>query len=65
MKIRTLLATAMLSLPLAALAESDSPWLTIPGQFLLSVNHTVQSGDNAWIGKIGRASCRERVCLAV
>lgn len=50
MKIRTLLATAMLTLPLAAVAEGDSPWLPIPGQFSLSVNHTEQSGDTAWIG---------------
>ena len=50
MKIRTLLATAMLTLPLATMAEGDSPWLPIPGQFSLSVNHTEQSGDNAWIG---------------
>lgn len=50
MKTRTLLAAAALTLPLAALAEGDSPWLPIPGQFSLGVNHTEQSGDEAWIG---------------
>lgn len=50
MKIHTLLAAATLALPLAALAEGDSPWLPIPGQFSLSLNHTEQSGDDAYIG---------------
>ena len=50
MKIQTLLAAATLILPLAALAENDSPWLPIPGQVSLSVNHTEQSGDSAYIG---------------
>ena len=51
MKIRNLLAvTAVLTLPLAALAEGDSPWLPIPGQFSLSVNHTEQSAREAYIG---------------
>ena len=50
MKIRTLLAAAALTLPLAALAEGDSPWLPIPGQFSLSLNHTEQSGNDAYIG---------------
>lgn len=49
MKTRTLLLAAI-GLPLAALAESDSPWLPIPGQFLLGISHTEQSGDNAYIG---------------
>ena len=35
---------------LLALAESDSPWLPIPGQFSLGVNHTEQSGVDAYIG---------------
>lgn len=50
MKIQTLLAAATLIMPLAALAEGDSPWLPIPGQVSLSVNHTEQSGDSAYIG---------------
>jgi hypothetical protein len=50
MNIRTLLAGATLCLPLAALAEGDSPWLPIPGQFSLSLNQTEQSGEDAWVG---------------
>ena len=50
MHIRTLLISTLAALPLAAFAESDSPWLPIPGQASLSVNHTEQSGDNAYIG---------------
>ena len=74
MQIRTLVISTLAALPLAAFAESDSPWLPIPNQASLSVNHTEQSGDNAYIGdtllplsaitgggEIGRASCRERV----
>jgi hypothetical protein len=48
--LRTLLAAATLTLPLAALAEGDSPWLPIPGAFALSLNHTEQSAGNAYIG---------------
>lgn len=50
MKFRTLLAAAALTSPLAALAEGDSPWLPIPGQFSLSVNQTEQSATDAYIG---------------
>jgi hypothetical protein len=52
MKTRILLLAAigLSSLPLVALAEGDSPWLPIPGQFSLGVAHTEQSGDNAYIG---------------
>ena len=50
MHIPTLLISTLAALPLAAFAESDSPWLPIPGQVSLSVNHTEQSGDNAYIG---------------
>ena len=50
MHIRTLLAATLAALPLTALAESDSPWLPIPGQAALSANYTTQSGDNAYIG---------------
>ena len=50
MHIRTLVISTLAALPLAAFAESDSPWLPIPGQASLSVNHTEQSGDNAYIG---------------
>lgn len=49
-KIQTLLSAACLLPPLAALAEGDSPWLPIPGQFSLGINHTQQSGDSAYIG---------------
>jgi hypothetical protein len=50
MHTRHLLAAAVLALPLAALAEGDSPWLPIPGQFTLGINHTEQSGDSAYVG---------------
>lgn len=50
MRIQNLLAAALLTLPLAVLAESDSPWLPIPGQLSFSVNHTEQSGKDAYIG---------------
>jgi hypothetical protein len=52
MKTRTLLLAAigLSTLPLAALAEGDLPWLPIPGQLSLGVSHTEQSGDNAYIG---------------
>ena len=50
MQIRTLVISTLAALPLAVFAESDSPWLPIPGQASLSVNHTEQSGDNAYIG---------------
>lgn len=50
MNIPSLLAVAALTLPLAALAENDSPWLPIPGQWTLSLNLTEQSGDGAYIG---------------
>ncbi|MDP3821418.1 MAG: hypothetical protein Q8R33_08075 [Burkholderiales bacterium] len=48
--LRTLLAAATLALPVAALAEGDSPWLPIPGAFSLSFNHTEQSADSAYVG---------------
>lgn len=44
------LTAAALAAPLAALAEGDSPWLPIPGQLLLGVNYTEQSGDGSYIG---------------
>ena len=44
------LLAAALALPLSALAEGDSPWLPIPGDFSISVNQTEQSGKNAYIG---------------
>ncbi len=50
MHTRHLLAAIVLALPLAALAEGDSPWLPIPGQFTLSLGQTEQSGDSAYIG---------------
>ena len=50
MLMRTLLLSTLAAMPLAALAESNSPWLPIPGQVLLGVNHTEQSGTDAYIG---------------
>ena len=52
MQIRTLVISTLAALPLAAFAESDSPWLPIPNQASLSLNHTEQSGDNAYIGSM-------------
>ena len=52
MQIRTLVISTLAALPLAAFAESDSPWLPIPNQASLSLNHTEQSGDNAYIGNM-------------
>ncbi len=46
---RHLLAVA-LAFPLSAWAEGSSPWLPIPGQLLLGVNHAEQSAKNAYIG---------------
>lgn len=50
MRIQALIATSVLAFPLTALAEGDSPWLPIPGQLLLGVNHTHQSAKDAYIG---------------
>ena len=50
MNVKTLLIAAAMLAPAAALAESTSPWLPIPGQFSLGLNHTEQSGDSAYIG---------------
>ena len=50
MKSKTLLAVAIVVLPTAVWAEGASPWLPIPGQFTIGVNHTEQSGDSAYIG---------------
>ena len=52
MQLRTLVISTLAALPLLALAESDSPWLPIPGQFSLGVNHTEQSGIDAYIGNM-------------
>lgn len=50
--LRFLLAAAAATAPLAAMAESDSPWLPIPGSFSLGVSHTEQSGEDAYIGNM-------------
>ncbi len=50
--MRTLLATAAISLPLAVCAEGGSPWLPIPGEASISLNHTQQSGKNAYVGSM-------------
>ena len=50
MQLHKLLLPILAALPLAAIAESNSPWLPIPGRVSLSLNHTQQSGDNAYIG---------------
>ena len=50
MQIKTIFLAALATLPVASFAEGDSPWLPIPAQFSLSVNHTQQSGSDAYIG---------------
>jgi hypothetical protein len=50
MRTRHFLAATVLALPLTALAEADSPWLPIPGQFTLGFSQTEQSGKSAYIG---------------
>jgi hypothetical protein len=52
MHLKNLLATAIILLPSLALAEGASPWLPIPGEFAISVSHTEQSGDTAYIGNM-------------
>ena len=52
MQLRNLLISILAAMPLAAFAESDSPWLPIPGQFSLGLNHTEQSGNDAYIGSM-------------
>jgi hypothetical protein len=51
MHTKHLFAAAVLALPLAALAEGDSPWLPIPGQFTVGISQTEQSGDSAYVGR--------------
>jgi hypothetical protein len=48
---RAAAAAALLSFGTVALAEGDSPWLPIPGEFALGVSYTQQNGKNAYIGK--------------
>jgi hypothetical protein len=48
--IRLIFAVSALVLSTCAVAESDSPWLPIPGQFSLGASHTQQSGKDAYIG---------------
>ena len=50
MQLRNVFVSTLAALPLLALAEGDSPWLPIPGQFSLGLNHTEQSGNDAYIG---------------
>ena len=52
MQFRNLFVSALAALPLLALAESNSPWLPIPGQLSLGLNHTEQSGKDAYIGSM-------------
>lgn len=49
---RGLVIVAALSLPSLAGAEGETPWLPIPGQVLLGVSVSEQSGDEAWIGSM-------------
>jgi hypothetical protein len=48
--LHILLAATALSAPLAAWAESTSPWLPIPGQVTLNLGFTQQSAKAAYIG---------------
>ncbi len=55
MKTATIISVAIAAaaaLPLTARAEGGQPWLPIPGQLLLGLQHTEQSGDSAYIGKM-------------
>jgi hypothetical protein len=50
MMLKPVLAAAAILVPSAVFAEGASPWLPIPGQLSLGINHTQQSGDSAYIG---------------
>ena len=50
MQLHTIFVSALAALPMLALAESNSPWLPIPGQIGWGLNHTEQSGNDAYIG---------------
>jgi len=50
MQLRHLFISTLVALPLGAVAEGNSPWLPIPGQVSLGLNHTEQRGDSAYIG---------------
>lgn len=43
-------ALSLSMLSLSAVAENESPWLPIPGQWTLGVSHTQQQSDSAYIG---------------
>lgn len=45
-------AVAFATASTTTLAAATSPWLPIPGQLALTLNHTVQSGETALINKI-------------
>ena len=47
---RQLILCLVAAMPMLAFAEGDSPWLPIPGQLSLGLNHTEQSGNDAYIG---------------
>jgi hypothetical protein len=46
------LCISLVALPGFASAAADSPWLPIPGQVSLSLNHTQQSANDAYIGSM-------------
>ena len=50
MHARTLLSLALVASPLLALAESNSPWLPIPGQVSASIGYVTQKAEEAYIG---------------
>jgi hypothetical protein len=50
MNLRSLALLAVVAAPVVGHAQSNSPWLPIPGQFSISVVLTDQRGDDAYIG---------------
>lgn len=45
-----IIALPLTILSINAFAETDSPWLPIPGQLSLGVNYTQQKADSAYVG---------------
>lgn len=50
MKIHNIITATALTFPMLATAAGSSPYLPIPGEVALTINHTEQSGDEAYIG---------------
>lgn len=50
MKNTLWMTSLLLAVPALSQAENTSPWLPIPGEMALTLNHTQQEGDEAFIG---------------